>query len=233
MGGPAIRQTPDVDRKLAEFETGLAEIKQQFERWNGEDILNRHRIGCLVSKIKDAPTYGSKAIPRLVRELNVGKSWLYETATVAEAWTEGQLKILLKRKDAKRGRSLNWSHFARIAQFADPKERGDWLESTLREGLSAKEIKNDAPEVDVDPLVDGTMASRDLRHWMMDVIARSEAVTQSCESWRNIVCEAGDSPLEMEKDIRRTLERIHGAKAALDEIGMGLEEILGDKEIPA
>lgn len=232
-------RVPDAEKQPAEFETKLEEIKQQFNRWNGEDILNRHRIGCLVSKIKDSPTYGSKAIPRLVRELDVKKSWLYETATVAETWTEEELEQLLKRKDSKRGRPLNWSHFAKIARFSDPGERGNWLEKVLDQGLSAREIETERTEEsepldDIDP--SDAVGSKELRLWMIDVNARSEAITQSCETLRSIMRRGGGSAIQVKdspEELERTLDRIREAKGALDEAIAGLEGIIPNESIPA
>ena len=124
------------------------DLFEKFERihqlqtdLNTGEADKMYRIGGHVAEVlANANTYGSRAIATLSNAIGIKSTQLRECAHVAEAWTPKRFATIMKRRNSQ-GLPISFSHLSRIRTEADPQEREKWLDRTLKDSLSVRDLR--------------------------------------------------------------------------------------------
>jgi hypothetical protein len=156
-------------------------IQQLLVKAAVDEIETRYKIGAIVRDVEDAEgTYGKRATEQLAAVLGCGAATLYRYAAVAKMWSEAELP------DAHGGR-LTWSHLVELTRI--PKAWQAWLDRTLEEGWSARNLAReiDADQAEPPPAEDTTRAAllealKEAQHWNAQVKAFGAALDRLARS---------------------------------------------------
>jgi hypothetical protein len=96
--------------------------------------------GHVAEVLANANTYGGRAISTLAASLGLGSTALREYAHVATAWTPKRFATIMKRRNS-RGLPISFSHLSEIRTETDPREREKWLDLTLKDGWSVRDLR--------------------------------------------------------------------------------------------
>lgn len=227
------------------FKKLLADVKEKMEAWNRDDILGRHKIGRLILKVRDEVTYGKKAVARIAEETGYEKTWLYNTADVAEVWPEGELEEILARCDRERGRQVSWSHLVAVAGLSDVEKRRHLIDAVIEHGLSVRELREriDTPpdeksRTETAPNADrGSPQTKRAVRSVRDMINYAGTVKGNEEIWSTAISKIRDSDTEIDpqivEDLKKALLTITQAQEGLDRLSKELCEVLQNRAVAA
>lgn len=202
----------------------LQEIRSELEKWNRGDVKGRRGIGQHIASIKNnARKYGLKAVETIAQQIGVSDSWLYDCATVAEAWTAEQIETILRRKDEQRKQPLSWTHLVLLAEVDDKKERRSWVDGTLQNGWTVKELRahlNPSPEDEDEPAEksDSELEDQAVGRWLRNIQAFAESDVSKQNQWNDTLF-SPDGPgigIESPEDMRSLDQAIEAVEHARD-----------------
>jgi hypothetical protein len=122
------------------FDTARETVRGLLAQVARDESRTRHRIGVLLREVSGSvETYGARAVERLAEELEVGVDTLYRCISVAETWSEMELKALTARTN-RRGEPLTWSHLATLAKIPGERTRARWVDRCLEAGWTTREL---------------------------------------------------------------------------------------------
>jgi hypothetical protein len=135
MAGRELRATTSTA-----FDTALETVRGLLAQVARDESKTRYRIGTLLREVSGSiETYGARAVERLAERLEVGADTLYRCISVAETWSEPELKALTARTN-RRGEPLTWSHLATLAKIPGERTRGRWIERCIEAGWTTREL---------------------------------------------------------------------------------------------
>ena len=136
-----------------------------------DEILTRHRVGVALLAIKQRrDTYGTQAVERVAEELGVGTRLLYQHITVAEHWTEVEIRVQVDKTN-RFGQPLSWSHLLALTRIDDANARIALVDDCLGNAWSVHELTQQ-----VEQHVASAMAQQDNRPRSSDAARAGEAV---------------------------------------------------------
>ncbi len=206
------------------LEAKVQEIRSDLNEWNQGDVRGRHRIGKHIAGIKDnAQKYGIHAVEKIAKEIGYSDSWLYDCASVAETWTDREIERLLKRMDQKRDQPLSWTHLVLISEIDDKKKRKSWVDDTLQNGWTVRELKaqmNQEPEFDDS---DPGQASRPTLRWLANIQAIAESDVSKQQQWGKTLFSLDGPGIEItsaeDKDsLDQAIEAVENARKGYTEL---------------
>ena len=138
---PAVVRAVRQIKKSPELFAKYQQIRDALSRCAAEEITNRLAIGRLVAEVRaDHGTYGSGAVRLLAKVLGVRMSSLYETTSVASAFTPEQVEVFGTRKGST-GVVISYSHLVCLASVRPASRRTSLLERVYAEGLSVRDLR--------------------------------------------------------------------------------------------
>jgi len=111
------------------------------------EVVSRHSVGELVNGVvRSADRYGDHAVERIGAELGVSTTILYGAASVAENWSQSELRHLCAKTNY-RGEPLSWSHFLALTRVRSAVKRRALAEQCLAEAWAVRELRQQVADL--------------------------------------------------------------------------------------
>ena len=128
----------------------LFEKFEQIHRLQGGQNIHEadtmYAIGAHVAEVlADGNTYGIRAVPSLSHAIGIKSTALREYAHVAQTWNPDRFAALMERRD-RRGLPISFYHLTEIRRVTDPLEREKWVNDTLAQGWSIRQLRVEMQE---------------------------------------------------------------------------------------
>ena len=204
---PAERHQKLIDKMNEPLRKKYEEAASLLTKDAADATQVRYRLGGIAGEIKDANTYGDKAVERFSRALGLNKATVYGFAAVAEAWDKKAIGDLLKRQNIL-GAPLSFSHLILLAQVKRATKRDSLIDSALKQGWPVSKLRR---QIEPEKQANKRSSKLGISAGLRALVSRSESLLTTIDKSETAVFSVIDKSAADKVD-EKTIKLLEDAK---------------------